>query len=51
MIPLHLTTTTIHVTPEQAQRLVASAVAAWLGDVPALLATRPRDADVLAVIA
>jgi hypothetical protein len=48
MIPLHLTSTTIHVTAEQAERLIAAAVAEWLPGVRALLSRRSSDAEVLA---
>ena len=37
MIPLHLRSTTIHVTVEQAEHLLAAAVAEWLPGVRALL--------------
>jgi hypothetical protein len=37
MIPLHLRSTTIHVTAEQAELLTASAFAEWLPGVRALL--------------
>ena len=51
MIPLHLNTTTIHVTDEQAERLVREAAAEWLPGVRALLAKRSSDSDILAVLA
>jgi len=51
MIPLHLTTTTIHVSEDQAARLVARAVADWLPGVRALVVVRASDADVLAALA
>jgi hypothetical protein len=48
MIPLHLTSTTIHVTAEQAERLIAASVAEWLPGVKALLSRRHDDTEVLA---
>jgi hypothetical protein len=50
MIPLHLRTTTIHVTPEEAQRLIAANAATWLPGVRALLTNRASDSDVLAAL-
>ena len=50
MIPLHLRSTTIHVTEEQAARLVARSVADWLPGVHALICTRASDQDVLAIL-
>jgi hypothetical protein len=53
MIPLHLHTTTIHVSADQAERLVASAYAEWLPETPALRVTRHvrRDDEVRAALA
>ena len=51
MIPLHLTSTTIHVTAEQAERLIAAAVAEWLPGVRALLAKSGDDTEVLSTLA
>ena len=42
MIPLHLTSTTIHVAPHVADRLVAAGSAEWLPGVAALVA-KPGD--------
>ena len=40
MIPLHLSSTTVHVTREEADALIAQSVAEWLDlGVPALRAT------------
>jgi hypothetical protein len=50
MIPLHLRTTTIHVTPDEAQRLIAANAATWLPGVRALLTNRASDSDVLAAL-
>jgi hypothetical protein len=50
MIPLHLRTTTIHVTPEEAQRLIAANAATWLPGVRALLTNGASDSDVLAAL-
>ncbi len=50
MVPLHLRTTTIHVTPEEAERLVAADAATWLPGVRALLTNRASDSDVLATL-
>jgi hypothetical protein len=50
MVPLHLRTTTIHVTPEEAERLVAVEVATWLPGVRALLTNGASDTDVLAAL-
>ena len=50
MIPLHLTSTTIHVTAEQAERLIAAAVAEWLPGVRALLTRSGDDAEVLSAL-
>jgi hypothetical protein len=49
MIPLHLRSTTIHVSAEQAQRLVRARAAAWLPGVSALVAG-DEDERVLAVL-
>jgi hypothetical protein len=51
MIPLHLTETTVHVDPAQAERLVAAAVAEWLPGVRALRARVWSDREVLAALA
>jgi hypothetical protein len=51
MIPLHLRTTTIHVTPEEAERLIAADAATWLPGVRALLTNEASDNDVLAALA
>ena len=50
MIPLHLTSTTIHVTAEQAERLIAASVAEWLPGVRALLTKRGDDTEVLSTL-
>jgi hypothetical protein len=50
MIPLHLTSTTIHVTAEQAERLIAAAVAEWLPGVRALLIKGDDDSQVLSAL-
>ena len=50
MIPLHLTSTTIHVTAEQAERLVSAAVAEWLPGVRALLSKSGDDTRVLSTL-
>jgi hypothetical protein len=50
MVPLHLRTTTIHVTPEEAERLVAADAATWLPGVRALLTNGASDSDVLAAL-
>ena len=50
MIPLHLTSTTIHVSAEQAERLIAAAVAEWLPGVRALLTKSDDDTQVLSVL-
>jgi hypothetical protein len=49
MIPLHLRSTTIHVTVEQAEQLTAAAVAEWLPGVRALL-VKADDSAVLAAL-
>ena len=51
MIPLHLTQNTVHVDPDQADRLVAAALAEWLPGVKALVAKVWSDRDVLAALA
>jgi len=50
MIPLHLTTTTILVSPEEAERLVRAAAAEWLPGVRALRGRYHNDARVLAAM-
>ena len=50
MIPLHLTSTTIHVTADQAERLIAAAVAEWLPGVRALLTKSGDDTEVLSAL-
>ena len=50
MIPLHLKSTTIHVDPEQAERLVKADAAAWLPGVSALVTGSRPDEAVLAVV-
>jgi hypothetical protein len=50
MIPLHLRTTTIHVTLEEAECLVAADAVAWLPGVRALLTNGASDSDVLAAL-
>jgi hypothetical protein len=50
MIPLHLTTTTVLVSAEDAERLVRAAAAEWLPGIRALRGKHHSDARVLAVI-
>ena len=51
-IPLHLASTTVHVSPEDADRLVALRAAEWLPlGVPALRSLVSRDGEVLAALA
>ena len=52
MVPLHLHTTTIHVTAQDAERLVSVALAEWLPEAPALRLrhTVRHDGEVLAVL-
>jgi hypothetical protein len=50
MVPLHLMTTTIHVTMEEAECLVAAHAATWLPGVRALLTNGASDSDVLAAL-
>ncbi|HEV2814332.1 MAG TPA: hypothetical protein VGW10_13840 [Solirubrobacteraceae bacterium] len=48
MIPLHLSSTTVHVSPEQAELLVSARVAEWLPlGVRALRSIARADSDVL----
>jgi hypothetical protein len=49
MIPLHLRSTTIHVTAEQAEHLTAAAIAEWLPGVRALL-VKVDEAQALAAL-
>ena len=46
MIPLHLPTTTVHVSWDQAANLIQRGVAEWIEGVPALIAKPSFDASV-----
>ena len=46
MVPLHLTTTTIHVAPQVADRLVENGAAEWLPGVAALVLKPGAQIDV-----
>ena len=51
MIPLHLSSTTVHVSPEQADLLVSARIAEWLpSGVRALRSLARSDSDVLALL-
>ena len=53
IIPLHLNSTTVHVRPDQAERLVEARLAEWL-DIPVpalrLRGSLEAEADVLALL-
>ena len=51
MIPLHLHSTTIHVAPHVADRLVENGRAEWVPGVAALVAKPGNHTELLAVIA
>jgi hypothetical protein len=50
VIPLHLRTTTIHVTDRQATRLLALGAAEWLSGARALVAIGSGDQEILAAL-
>ena len=50
MIPLHLTSTTIHVAAHVADRLVRDGAAEWLTGVRALVATGRMPADIADIV-
>ncbi len=49
MVPLHLRTTTVHVTLAVAEQLVTDGVASWLPDRVGLVATAPLDVAALSL--